>query len=88
MLANAKIFSDFNGWAYFLSELSSCFSKSSCFASINNWVLSSSFMLLTASIVGVGALFGDGAFLEDIDRWAFGLAIDKKSGVGPKGENC
>jgi hypothetical protein len=45
-------------------------------------------MPLTANIVGVGAFPGDDAFLEGIVRWARGLPIDKKSGVGPKGENC
>jgi hypothetical protein len=45
-------------------------------------------MPLTANIVGVGALLGDDAFLGDIVRWVLGLPIDKKSGVGPNGENC
>jgi hypothetical protein len=49
---------------------------------------SSSIIPLTANMVGVGALFGDGAFLEDIVRWVLGLPIERKSGVGPNGENC
>lgn len=48
--------------------------------------LSSRFMPLTANIVGVGALLGDDGFPDDTVRWTVGLAIDRKSGVGPNGE--
>lgn len=43
-------------------------------------------MPLIASIVGVGALFGDAVVLEEIVRLVLGLPMDKKSGVGPNGE--
>jgi hypothetical protein len=54
---------------------------------MNSRALSSSFMPLTANMVGVGALSGDNVFMEEIVRWVLGLLIDRKSGVGPNGEN-
>lgn len=43
-------------------------------------------MPLIANIVGVGALFGEAVFLEEIVRLVLGLPMDRKSGVGPNGE--